>query len=88
MIFSERLTILARIRDRLSKITISVPPILHERDNTISYHNFISSVSEIVHNSRIQVQAASFTPHEIVLIFNDKDAARAYELLRAGITKP
>jgi hypothetical protein len=77
-----------RIKDRLSKITISVPPILDERDNTISYHNFISSVSEIVHNSRIQVQDAFFTPNEIVLIFNDKDAARAYELLRARITKP
>jgi hypothetical protein len=30
---------------------------------------------------------AFFTPREIVLVLNDKDALKAYELLRPTITK-
>jgi len=69
------------IKGGLSKITITMPPINNK------YYNFISSVSDIIYNSRIQVQDAFFTPREIVLVLNDKDAAKAYELLRPTITK-
>lgn len=75
-----------RIKGGLSKIAITIPSILNEINNN-TYYNFISSVSNMIYNSRIQVQDAFFTPNEIVLILDDKDAARAYELLRAKITK-
>jgi hypothetical protein len=75
------------IKGGLSKITITMPPIVNESDNDNKYYNFISSVSDIVYNSRIQVQDAFFTPREIVIVLNDKDAAKAYELLRPTITK-
>jgi hypothetical protein len=42
-------------------------------------------VSDIIYNSRIELQDAFYTPNEIVLVLNDKDAARTYELLRAKI---
>jgi len=75
------------IKGGLSKITITMPPIMNESHNNNKYYNFISSVSDIIYNSRIQVQDAFFTPREIVLVLNDKDAAKAYELLRPTITK-
>jgi hypothetical protein len=80
------------IKDGLSKITITIPPSANESDNdddnnNNKYYSFISSVSDIIYNSRIKVQDAFFTPREIVLVLNDKDAARAYELLRPTITK-
>jgi hypothetical protein len=50
-----------------------------------TYHRFISSVSDIIYNSRIELQDAFYTPNEIVLVLNDTDAAKAYELLRAKL---
>ena len=75
-----------RIKGGLSKITITIPSILNEINNN-TYYNFISSVSDMIYNSRIHVQDAFFTPNEIVLILDNEDAARAYELLRAKFTK-
>jgi hypothetical protein len=79
------------IKDGLSKITITIPPSANESDNddynNNKYYSFISSVSDIIYNSRIKVQDAFFTPREIVLVLNDKDAVKAYELLRPTITK-
>jgi len=78
------------IKDGLSKITITIPRIANESDNNNSnnkYYSFISSVSDIIYNSRIKVQDAFFTPREIVLVLNDNDAVKAYELLRPTITK-
>ena len=75
------------IKGGLSKITITMPPIVNGSENNNKYYNFISSVSDIIYNSRIQVQDAFFTPREIVLVLNDKDAVKAYELLRPTITK-
>jgi hypothetical protein len=59
--------------------------IVNGSDSNNKYYNFISSVSDIIYNSRIQ--DAFFTPREIVLVLNDKDAVKAYELLRPTITK-
>ena len=74
-----------KIRDGLSKITITIPSLLKNNNDRRTYHRFISSVSDIIYNSRIELQDAFYTPNEIVLVLNDKDAARAYELLRAKI---
>ena len=76
-----------KIRAGLSKITITIPSLLMNNNDRRTYHRFISSVSDIIYNSRIELQDAFYTPNEIVLVLNDKDAAKAYELLRAKITK-
>ena len=75
------------IKDGLSKITITLPPI-KESDTRSSnkYYSFISSISDIIYNSRIKVHDAFFTPREIVLVLDDSDALRAYELLRPTIS--
>jgi hypothetical protein len=75
------------IKGGLSRITITIPPILNEVDNDNKYYRFISSVSDIIYNSRIKVQDAFFTPREIVLVLDDEDALRAYELLKPTITR-
>ena len=75
------------IKGGLSKITITIPPILNDVDNDNKYYRFISSVSDIIYNSRIKVQDAFFTPREIVLVLDDEDALRAYELLKPTITR-
>jgi hypothetical protein len=62
------------IKGGLSKITITIPPILNEVDNDYKYYRFISSVSNIIYNSRIKIQDAFFTPREIVLALDDEDA--------------
>ncbi|MFY9873013.1 MAG: hypothetical protein WAK17_25160 [Candidatus Nitrosopolaris sp.] len=78
-----------KIRGGLSKITITIPSLLDDNNNNNkkTYYRCISSVSDIIYNSRIELQDAFYTPNEIVLVLNDKDAAKAYELLRAKITK-
>ena len=73
------------IKGGLSKITITLPPI-NENDTSNKYYSFISSISDIIYNSRVKVQDAFFTPREIVLVLNDSDALRAYELLRPTIS--
>ena len=74
-----------KIKDGLSKITITVPSLL-DKNSKKMYHNIISSVSAIIYNSRIELQDAFYTPDEIVLVLEDTDAAKAYELLRTKIT--
>jgi hypothetical protein len=74
-----------KIRGGLSKITITIPSLLNNNNDRRTYHGFISSVSDIIYNSRIELQDAFYTPNEIVLVLNDKDAAKAYELLRAKL---
>ena len=76
-----------RIKERLSKITITIPPHSEEDMDPNAYSNFISLVSDIIYNSRIKLEDAFFTPNEIVLVLEDKDAAKAYELISTKITK-
>ena len=64
-----------KIKDGLSKITITVPSLL-DKNSKKMYHNIISSVSAIIYNSRIELQDAFYTPDEIVLVLEDTDAAR------------
>lgn len=73
------------IKGGLSKITITLPS-MKESDTNNKYYSFISSISDIIYNSRIKVHDAFFTPREIVLVLDDSDALRAYELLRPTIS--
>ncbi len=45
-------------------------------------YDLLSIISNILYNNQISIQDAFFTPTEIVLILSDRDAARAYDLLR------
>jgi hypothetical protein len=68
-----------KIKGGLSKITISLKP-----DEQSPYY-LLSLVSNILYNHQIPVHSAFFTLSEMVLILSDKDAARAYDLIRMKI---
>ena len=65
-----------RIREGLSKITVSLTS-----DDPSRYH-ILSLVSNILYNHQIPTHSAFFTTNEMVLILSDKDAAKAYDLIR------
>src|ERR671923_1080054 len=65
-----------KIKGGLSKITISLGP-----DGQSPYY-LLSLVSNILYNHQIPVHSAFFSSSEIVLIISDKDAAKAYDLIR------
>ena len=68
-----------KIMEGLSKITISL-----DQDNENPYH-LLSLVSNILYSHQIPIHSAFFTPNEMVLILSEKDAAKAYELIRMKI---
>jgi len=77
-----------RMRAGLSKITITLPSSVSTRSVEGPHrnpYNLLSIVSDVLYKNQIILHDAFFTPNEIVLILNEKDAARAYELLRAKI---
>jgi len=65
-----------KISEGLSKITVSLTP-----GDQSPYH-ILSVVSNILYNHQIPIHSAFFTANEIVLILNDRDAAKAYDLIR------
>ncbi len=65
-----------KISEGLSKITVSLT-----HDDQSPYH-LLSVVSNILYNHQIPIHSAFFTANEIVLILSDKDAAKAYDLIR------
>ncbi len=65
-----------KIRVGLAKINIQLA------SGDSNPYDVLSMVSNILYNNQISIQDAFFTPTEIVLILSDRDAARAYELLR------
>ena len=72
----------------LSKITITLPSPVGAKSNEgvqKDPYNLLSVVSDVLYKNQIRLRDAFFTPNEIVLILNEKDGARAYELLRAKI---
>ncbi len=84
-----------KIKEGLSKITISVPSsaasALDSSDEKRKQlqkldYNMLSLISDVLYNNQISLCNAFFAPNEIVLILNNKDAAKAYELLRAKIS--
>lgn len=64
----------------LAKISISIP---QSEDNP----DVVSYVSEILHNNGIELVNAFFGQDNIVLVLHEKDAARAYEILRGEISR-
>jgi hypothetical protein len=69
----------AKISEGLSKITVSLTS-----DDQSAYH-ILSLISNILYNHQIPIHSAFFTANEVVLILSDKDAAKAYDLIRMKI---
>ena len=69
----------SKIKEGVSMITISLP---WEETELRKTYQLLSMISTILYDNQISLHNAFFTPTEIVLIINDKDAARVYELLR------
>jgi len=64
----------------LTRIKISVP-IQQKRSDVVSY------VAEVLHTNGIELVNAFFSQDNIIIILNDVDGSRAYEILRSNITK-
>lgn len=64
----------------LAKISISIPQSENNPD-------IVSYISEILHNNGIELVNAFFGQDNIVLVLHEKDAARAYEILRGEISR-
>ncbi|MGQ0377076.1 MAG: ACT domain-containing protein [Nitrososphaerota archaeon] len=64
----------------LAKIKIRIPQD-QNRSDVVSY------VAEILHSNGIELINAYFSQDDIVIVLNEKNASRAYELLRAEISR-
>ncbi|HJW19309.1 MAG TPA: ACT domain-containing protein [Candidatus Nitrosotalea sp.] len=64
----------------LAKITIHIPESEHSSD-------VVSYVSEILHDNGIELFNAFFGQDYIVTVLHEKDAARAYQILRREISR-
>jgi len=64
----------------LAKIKIRIPQD-QNRSDAVSY------VAEILHTNGIELINAYFSQDDIVVVLNEKDASRAYEFLRAEISR-
>ena len=74
----------SKIKEGVSMITISLP---WEETELRKTYQLLSIISNILYNNQIFLHNAFFTPNEIVLIINDIDAAKVYELLRVKFYK-
>lgn len=64
----------------LAKIEIRIPQ-EQNRSDVVSY------VAEILHNNGIELQNAFFSQDNIMLVLREEDASKAYEVLRAEISR-
>jgi len=64
----------------LAKISIHIPD-TQNRSDVVSY------VSEILHDNGIELVNAYFGQEDIIIVLHEKDAARAYQILRSEISK-
>ena len=64
----------------LAKISIHIPQSENESD-------VVSYVSEILHDNGIELVNAFFGQDNIILVLHERDAARAYEILRGEISR-
>ena len=64
----------------LAKIKISVP-LNRNKSDVVSY------VAEVLHESGIELVNAFFSQDSIILVLNEEDASRAYEILRSEIAR-
>ena len=64
----------------LAKIRISIPTSQNQSD-------VVSYVAEVLHTNGIELVNAFFSQENIVIILNDRDASRAYEILHSDILR-
>ena len=64
----------------LAKIRISIPTNQNQSD-------VVSYVAEILHDNGIELVNAFFSQDSIIIILNERDASRAYEILHSDIVK-
>ena len=66
-------------------ITISLP--WGEETELRKTYQLLSMISNVLYDNQVSLHNAFFTPNEIVLIINETDAAKVYELLRVKFHK-
>ena len=64
----------------LAKIRISIPANQNKSD-------VVSYVAEVLHGNGIEIVNAFFSQDNIIIILNEKDASRAYEILHSDIIR-
>jgi len=64
----------------LAKIRISIPPNKSQSD-------VVSYVAEVLHDNGIDLVNAFFSQDNIIIILNEKDASRAYDILHSDIIR-
>ena len=64
----------------LARIRISIPQQLSPPD-------VISHVAEVLHNNGIELRNAFFSGNNTIIMVEEKDASRAYEVLRSDVTR-
>ena len=64
----------------LAKIRISIPPNKNKSD-------VVSYVAEVLHDNGIELVNAFFSQENIIIILNEKDASRAYDILHSDIIR-
>ncbi|MDH3676746.1 MAG: ACT domain-containing protein [Nitrosopumilus sp.] len=64
----------------LAKIRISIPTNQNKSD-------VVSYVAEVLHDNGIELVNAFFSQDNIIIILNEKDASRAYEILHSDIIR-
>ena len=64
----------------LAKIRVSIP-VNQNQSDVVSY------VAEILHDNGIELVNAFFSQDSIIIILNEKDASRAYEILHSDIVR-
>jgi hypothetical protein len=89
----ESIKYMKRTERGLSKITITIPSnnefstINHqETDHQKIAYSTLSLMVHILYNHQLPIRDAFLTSNKIVLILNDKDAAKTYEILRTNIS--
>ncbi|MER3408102.1 MAG: hypothetical protein C4292_04970 [Nitrososphaera sp.] len=77
-----------RIKRGLSKITITISPDEDEDDSDTHrhyHHQLLWLIPNVLYNHQIPVHCSFFASNEMVIVLSDRDAARAYELIRRKI---
>jgi hypothetical protein len=69
------------IEEKLSRITLNFSPVKEKN----MLNNLLLEISKFLYNARMEIRSAFFTPSEIVLILNDGDAVKLYNMLHTDL---
>jgi hypothetical protein len=69
------------IQEKLSRITLNFSPVKEKN----MLNNLLLEISKFLYNARIEIRSAFFTPSDIVLILNDGDAVKLYNMLHTDL---